>query len=353
MPRRLAIVGPHQTAHLTYVEPPLNENQVRVRTEFASGKHGTTMGMFDGRSFQGREFDQEMRLFVEADPDVGARVPTFEQPWNSGTTGVGVVEAVAPDVTTWQPGDRVFGPMDIRETNLCRADRLWSLGDVPVALALCIEPAYVAFHAVREAQVRFGDTVAVIGLGVLGLLAVRMAKLSGAARIIGIDGLAHRRALARACGADTTLDPAAGDVGRAIHEANGGPGVDVAIELAGVYPALETAIRAARVGGTVCAAGFYQGEAHGLWLGREWHHNRLTMIVPHGCGWGHPPRDFPRWDEQRAYDTLAQMMQTGKLTSPDLIAPWVDFEQATDIFEQIRSTPETTVKFGVRFGASV
>lgn len=366
MPRRLAITGPHQLEILEYSDPPLAAGQVRVRTEFASGKHGTNLGMFDGRSFAGKVFDQSMRLFVDAETPAQESTPPRNSgtvstpPRNSGTTGIGIIEAVGPDVEQWQPGDRVFGPMDIRETNICRAGRLWKLGDVPPALALCIEPAYVAFHAVREAQVRFGDTVAVIGLGVLGLLAVRMARLSGAARIVAVDMHDNRLDLARACGADITLhaqrdipayDVAPYDVAVEIHRATDGAGVDVAIELAGSYPALQTAIRAARVGGTVCAAGFYQGDAQGVWLGREWHHNRLNMIVPHGCGWGHPPRDFPRWDEDRAYATLAGMMQAGKLTTPDLITPWVDFDAATHIFEQVAQHPETSIKFGVRFPA--
>jgi threonine dehydrogenase-like Zn-dependent dehydrogenase len=134
-----------------------------------------------------------------------------------------------------------------------------------------------------------------------------------------------------------------------IHRATGGKGVDVAIELAGAYPALNNAIRCVRVGGTVCSAGFYQGEAHGLWLGREWHHNRLTMVVPHGCGWGHPPRDYPRWDSERAYDCIVQMMRKGKLSAPGLIQPVVPLEEAPEVFRLIREEPDRVIKYAVRF----
>ena len=348
MPRRLAFIAPYQAAVLSYDETPLQAQQVRVQTEIASGKHGTTLGMFDGRTFQGQEFDQSMRLFVETDDATPPRVPTPDKPWNVGTTGVGTIVEVGPDVTRWRVGDRVFGIMDVRETNVCRADRIWRLGEIDPPLALCIEPGYVAFHAVREAQVRFGDSV-VVGLGVLGLLAVRMAVLSGAETVIAVDMLPNRRAVALEMGADHAFDPGEGDVARRVHEANGGPGVDVAIELAGVYPALQTAIRCVRVGGTVCSAGFYQGEANGIWLGREWHHNRLTMLVPHGCGWGHPPRDYPRWDEQRAYDALASLMQKGKLTATGLITPVVPLEQGPDIFKLITQEPDRVIKYAVRF----
>ncbi len=349
MPRRLAITAPYQVEVMEYEDPALQDHQVLVKTEWASGKHGTTTGMFDGRSFQGQEFDQSMRLFIDKGETQPAPMPTRQKPWNTGTTGVGTVLAVGAGVTRWQVGERVFGLMDIRETNICRADRLWPLGTIDPTLALCIEPAYVAFHCIRESNVKFGETVAIIGLGVLGLLALRMALESGAETVIGVDALPNRRQWATNHGADYVLDARDGDVARKIHELTGNAGVDIAIELAGVYPALQTAIRAVRVGGTVCSAGFYQGEAHGLWLGREWHHNRINLIVPHGCGWGHQPRDFPRWDDTRAYDAMASMMQKGKLSAPGLITPIVALEDGPEVFRLIKDDPNQVIKYAVRF----
>ena len=345
MPRRLAITGPYQVEILDYAEPLLEAHQVRVKTELASGKHGTTFAMFDGRAFRGQTFDQEMRLFLPDDAP-----PTGRQgPHNSGTSGVGVVVEVGPDVTRWRAGDRVLGHMDIRETNVCREDGLWELGDIDPELALCIEPAYVSFHCIRESNVRYGDSVLVIGLGALGLLAVRMAAQSGVDRLFAADPLPSRRRWALANGAEAAFDPTEVDVGLEVHRLTGGPGVDVAIELSGAYPALNAALRSVRVGGAVCSAGFYQGEAHGVWLGREWHHNRLTMIVPHGCGWGHPPRDYPRWDEGRANDAIVSLMRRGKLTAPGLITPVVPLDEGPEVFRMIREEPDRVIKYAVRF----
>ena len=345
MPRRLAITGAYEVEVQAYEELRLGAGEVRVATELASGKHGTTFGMFDGRTYEGQRFDQDMRLFVPEERE-GERAPLPQHP---GTTGVATVVEVGPEVKRWQVGDRVFGLMDVRETNICHQDRLWALGEIDALLALCVEPAYVAFHCVREAQVRYGESVAVIGLGALGLLALRMAVEGGAEAVYAVDVLPRRRAWAAAQGAEETYDPAACDPALEIHRATGGKGVDVAIELAGVYPALNTAIRCVRVGGTVCSAGFYQGEARGLWLGREWHHNRLTMVVPHGCGWGHPPRDYPRWDSARAYDCIVSMMRKGRLTAPGLIQPVVPLEEASEVFRWIREEPDRVIKYAVRF----
>ncbi|MBC7814337.1 MAG: zinc-binding alcohol dehydrogenase [Burkholderiales bacterium] len=347
MPRRLAITGPYQIELLDYEDPALTANQVLVKTELASGKHGTTTAQFDNRSFSGQRFDESLRLFVEDDSAVS--LPTREAPWPMGTTGVGTVIAVGSGVTRWQVGAKVFGLMDIRETNVCEQERLWALGDIDPLATLCIEPAFVAFHCVRESNVRYGDSVAVIGLGALGLLAVAMARESGAETVIGIDLVVKRRELALKLGADYALDPRGEDVAVRTHQLTGGAGVDVAIELGGAYQALQTAIRCARMAGTVCSAGFYQGEAHSLWLGREWHHNRLTMIVPHGCGWGHVPRDYPRWDRWRAYDTLASMLRKGRLPALGLIDPILPFEQGATIFDAIRDHSEAVIKYAIRF----
>ncbi len=207
----------------------------------------------------------------------------------------------------------------------------------------------MSFHCVRESQVRYGESVAVIGLGALGLLAVRMAYLGGAETVFALDPLPNRRAWAAQNGADHVLDPTEGDAALEIHRLTDGAGVDVAIELAGVYPALNLATRCTRVGGTVCSAGFYQGEAHGMWLGREWHHNRLTVIVPHGCGWGHPPRDYPRWDEKRAYGCIVSMMRKGRLTAPGLVHPVVSLAEGPQVFDWILKEPEKVIKYAVRF----
>lgn len=347
MPRRLAVTAPHQVEIIEYEPAALGPTDVLVATELASGKHGTTTAMMDGGAFRGQNFDQRLRLFVEAEPKPAAEAPF--SPWGTGTTGIGVVQAVGPQVTRWQPGDRVFGFMDVREVNVVPQTSLWALGEIDPGVALCLEPAYVAFHCVRESQVRFGETVAVFGLGALGLLAVTMAAASGAETVIAVDPLEKRRQWALANGADHAVDPRQGDAALQIHNLLGGPGVDVAIELAGSYAALNAAIRSVRVAGTVCAAGFYQDEARGLWLGREFHHNRLNLIIPHGCGWGHPPRDYPRWDKERADNAIVSLMRKGKLAAPGLIDPIVPLEDGPEVFRLIEQDPGQVIKFAVRF----
>ncbi len=360
MPRKLAFTGGHQIEVVDYEERPLAPHEVRIQTEYASGKHGTPLAIMDSRNDQGQRWDDEMRLFIPTDEPAAENLLAGAP---VGTSGVGSIIEVGADVSDWQIGHRIISFLDVSETNIITTRRklpwdgpplwldgcIWHLGDIDPLNALCFEPAFVSFHCIRESQLRFADTVAVIGLGAIGLLTVRMAALSGAEQIFAVDPLPKRRQLALDYGAHHVLDPFELDAALEIHKLTGGPGVDVAIELSATYAGLQSAIRATRMEGTICASGVYQGEGRDLWLGREFHRNRLTVIVPHGCYLGHKPRDHSRWDEYRAYDAIISMMRQGVLTAPGLIQPLVSLDEGPAVWDLVVKKPAEVVKFGIRF----
>lgn len=107
---------------------------------------------------------------------------------------------------------------------------------------------------VNTARVPPGSTVAVVGLGGVGLNALLAARLSGAARIVAADLLADKLALARQLGATDTVDAGDGDAVEQIRAATDG-GADFVFEMAGSVAALDLAYRATRRGGTTVTAG--------------------------------------------------------------------------------------------------
>ncbi len=348
MPRRLAITGLNEASVLEYEDGALGDHDVLVRTEIASGKHGTTFAMFDGRTFAGMHYDSERAIFIDADEATERHPPSQDNPWGSGTSGYGLVEAVGAKVTRFSIGDRAVGIMDIRETNVRHEDQLWDPGDLDPLVALCLEPAYVSIHCVRDSNIRYGDRVAVIGLGALGLLAVSIAKAAGAETVIACDFFPKRRALAEEFGADHTLDPHGDKVGLAVRGLTDNMGVDVCIELTGTYSGLNTAIACTRVNGVICSAGFYQGEAKDLFLGREWHHNLLKMIVPNGCGGWHETRDYPHWNNRRVVETILSMMRQDRLKAQGVInRVYEGLADATQVFQHIQEAPDDLIKFAV------
>lgn len=107
---------------------------------------------------------------------------------------------------------------------------------------------------VNTAQMRAGETAAVIGLGGVGLAAVLGAIAAGASRIIAIDLAEDKLALAKSLGTTDTFNAGSPDCVEAVREATNG-GVDFAFEFAGSVKALELAYRITRRGGTTVTAG--------------------------------------------------------------------------------------------------
>ena len=291
---------------------------------------------------------------------------------------VGVVTERGAGATRFRVGDRVFGHFPIRETQTVEET---NADPMPPGLsdeaAVCLDPAVMAF-AMRDGNLKLGDRVAVFGMGAIGLLAVQLARLGGAAWVIAVDPIAARRDLALGLGADVALDPLAGDgdVGLAIRRLtapagwdpaaitlplgerivggyrerpsqSGDLGVDVAVEATGSIPALHHAARATRFGGTVCVLSFYGRDAAGLHLGEEFHVNRLQLVSARAESL--PLRDAPGWTLRRTVETTLDWLVSGRLRTAGIVTPVVEVADSVEAYRAIDELPERSIKLGIRF----
>jgi L-iditol 2-dehydrogenase len=134
-----------------------------------------------------------------------------------------------------------------------------NLSDVEGAL---LEPLGVAVHALDLAKPRIGMAVGVFGCGPIGLLLIQLARAAGAGVVVAADPLPHRRTAAERAGADAVWDPTGLTSAEltALVAATTGLGVDVAFEVAGTDPAVESAMVATRPGGRVVLVGIPDGD---------------------------------------------------------------------------------------------
>lgn len=117
--------------------------------------------------------------------------------------------------------------------------------------AALVEPLACVLRGVEETGIRAGDDVAVVGLGPIGLMFVRLAKHSGA-RVIALGRRVSQLERAAALGADELISTArVSDPAQAVRELTGGRGADVAIEAVGKPETWELVVRLVRRGGTV------------------------------------------------------------------------------------------------------
>jgi 2-desacetyl-2-hydroxyethyl bacteriochlorophyllide A dehydrogenase len=124
------------------------------------------------------------------------------------------------------------------------------------------------YHAVAHAGMRAGDTVAVLGLGPVGLCAVQAALSGGAVKVFAVDTVEQRLEMAARFGA-VPLHLTEQDPKGAVRSATGGRGVDVVVDAVGDPAPLGLAISLARDAGTVSGIGAYAGRGE-LPIGLAW-----------------------------------------------------------------------------------
>lgn len=139
----------------------------------------------------------------------------------------------------------------------------WNLQPIPAGVsyeaAAMAEPAAVAAHALRQAALDLGDTVAIFGAGPIGVMLAMWARIWGAARILLIDIDDARLAFARQLGFASTFNPRTGDAAAWIRDTTQ-HGADVVVEASGSSAAFEQSMLSARTFGRVVLMGNPAGE---------------------------------------------------------------------------------------------
>ncbi|MCE5326650.1 MAG: zinc-binding alcohol dehydrogenase [Planctomycetaceae bacterium] len=342
MPKRLICTAKKTLAWEDYELTEPTGDQVLLVSEFAAAKHGTEMSCFKGVMYDRGHFDGEMAVWMP-----GA------EGWCSFPVGVGNmivarVEKTGPDVKTLAVGDKVcfhccFQPSIVLPEGAVRK--------MPAGLgwksAVCLDPAVFAFSAVRDGHVRVGDTVAVYGMGAIGLMVIQIARLAGASKVIAIEPLANRRAVAKELGADLVLDPNACDAGLEVKKATDKRGADVTIDYSGDVKAMHDALRGAAYGGNVVAGAMPSAYGAGLDFGAEAHFNVPNIIFSRACS--QPDRDHPRWSERRITETCWQWIAQGRINGEPVVQPVVAYDELINEYPLIATNPERSVKLGAKF----
>ncbi len=287
-----------------------------------------------------------------------------------GYTSVGVVEAVGPEVTGFAPGERVLGdgphashwlvtqaaPGSVHtqaEHSLLPVPD--EVDDASAAFAILGD---VALHAVRRAQIVIGESVAVHGQGVVGLIALRLARLSGAHPLIGVDVVGERLRVSRLYGASHVVNATSQDVAAAIHAATRVPrrfggvaaagleptsGADAQIHATSRIDVVPAILHAAADRGRIVIAG-----ATAAWpdpgptvpLSLDFLLRREISVVGSyetGVALSHP---YWPWTRSRNHATLIDLIRRGELDVRPLISHLVPYSDAPAIYDLLAAGAE-------------
>ena len=269
----------------------------------------------------------------------------LDAPMSLGYSSAGTITALGPGMDGFKVGQRVAcsggGYAVHAEYNLVPRNLLTPLPDsVDFEAGAFTTLGAIALHGFRLAEPQVGERVAVIGLGLLGLLTIQIASAAGC-RVFGIDTNPERVQLARQFGIEAVTRSDAADASQAFTGNRGFDSVIICADTKSNDP-VELAGLIARDRARVVATG-----AVGLSFPRKIYFEKELSFVnsrSYGPGRYDPSyeekgRDYPigyvRWTEGRNFQTIVELLESGKLQVGPLISQRFPIEQAAEAYDII------------------
>lgn len=279
-----------------------------------------------------------------------------------GYSGAGVVVEKHATVADLEVGDRVAYGGEGTGHGECILTGRQLVALIPDAVpydhACFTTLGSIAMNAVRVAEIQLGDTVAVIGLGLVGQIVAQLAALQGA-RVIATDLREDRVGLARQLGADHALvgGPALADAVRGLTDGRGADHVIIAAAAKSSAPC-EQGLRLCRDRGRLIVVGAV--EMSFPWGEMYMKEIELRMARAYGPGSYDPQyekagRDYPysyvRWTENRNMQEFLRLLDAGKVNVGPLITHRYPLEQAADAYETIMAPGSTSLAVVLEYPA--
>jgi len=280
----------------------------------------------------------ELTAYAGAFPPVSAWASYVRYPFKPGYSNVGRVIKVGEGISQLVEGDIVVSDAPHTEFYVWPAERL-------VRVPEGVRSEEATFHTlgggvmncVRFAGVRLGESVVVVGAGLLGQLVIQFSRLSGGFPIIAVDLSDYRLKLAKESGADEVVNPEREGVFEAVGRVTRGRMADVVFEVTGNPDVLPQAIRMARRMGRLIVLSSPRGPTT-LDFHDEVNAPSRIIIGTHFYTL-HPEVEtlhYP-WTWRRDRKLFLEMLRAGRVRVGHLISHVIPFERAREAYEMLYS----------------
>jgi 2-desacetyl-2-hydroxyethyl bacteriochlorophyllide A dehydrogenase len=274
------------------VEVPVGEpdpGDVLVRAEFSGISGGTELLAYRG----------ELDSSVPRDEALGALAGGFDYPFTYGYSAVGIVEGSRSDV---REGERVFAFHPHQDRFVVSARDVVPVGALDARAATLFPLVETALQLTLDADAHYGEVVAVLGLGPVGILTGTLLARSGTI-VVGSDPKPWRRAAANACGLEAVAPE---EIRDAVAAASRGRGADALVEATGDPGVLGESLGLLAMEGLALVASWYGAKPVTLPLGGDFHRRRLEIRSSQVSTIGSRAR---RWDRRRRLDTTRTLLE--------------------------------------------
>ena len=269
---------------------------------------------------------------------------TISYPWVAGNRAVAEVLAVGSGVTDVSPGDKVLAHTPHASHVLTDAFRVAVPDAVPLQQAAATALALVAMTALRVSPPELGDTVVVVGLGPVGMIAAQLYEAAGVA-VVGLDRDQHRLELARRLGISHVVPAGTPATLEAVRSATGEEGARIVIEATGIPAVVSQCFDFARRGGELVLLGSPRGtevtdvtpmlERMHLWRP----HSSVTVKGAHEWQFPSYRTPFSRHSIEDNAQAIFSLIARGRLDLSQVIDHVVPAAEAPAAYESLRREP--------------
>lgn len=263
-------------------------------------------------------------------------------PFEPGYCNSGNVLAIGDGVDNVSVGDRVYS-QTLHSSHVISPANSWAIqkipNDVSYDQATLTFLGMIALIGVRLANIALGESVLIIGQGIVGQLSLQLSKLSGAGLTIAVDLYKKRIDISKDYGADYVLDPNEVNIYQAVMEITKQKGVNVVIEATGNPKVFQIMFKLAGRLGRIIALGSPRGKTE-LNLYTELHKKGLSLIGAHGSVL--PMEKSPNypWSQGESKNYILNLLSKGSLKVDKLVTHKVGFEKAPNAYKMLRESPE-------------
>lgn len=265
--KQILFTGLNKAELVDIPEEALGENSVKVKTVISSISCGTERANITG----------DLNVGIYGEPEKTAHFPR-----QSGYSSAGIVVAKGKNVTELEIGDRVAMSWTLhKEFNVIDQSRAVKMPEgMSFNEAALAHIGTFPMAAIRKTRLEIGESCMIMGLGVLGLLAVQFARSAGAVPVIAVDPIKERREKALKFGADFAFDPFEADFAEKVRAVTGG-GVNAAIEVTGVGAGFNECLDCMARFGRVALLGCTRDKNFTVDYYRKIHGPGITVIGAH------------------------------------------------------------------------
>lgn len=336
--------------------PHLGPDQVLVHSHYSlisSGTEIATLSKTPLELVKQSVSDPWMRRVVKQTVFATGVTQTARRVWHEmvtpreiGYSGAGMVLALGENLEGFQIGQTVaFAATGHAEIAAPAINHVVPVPDgVDLRHAAFVTVGAIATQGLRRAELQFGETVAVYGLGLVGQLCARISLAAGCV-VVGIDINPRANEQARSAGVSLVVDPRDPEWKRRVLDFTGKHGVDATIVCASSDSPeiINSSMEITRRQGRVVLVGYVRLDIHPKhFLHREidLRYSRAYGPGSYHTGYEKGRLDYPfgyvRWTEKRNLEEFVRLVSTGAVSIEPLIGGVYDVENAQDAFDAVR-----------------